>query len=191
MKKNNPCYGERLDKALALVTDAFRYERRKGSGVPYLTHLMQVAVTVGEYGGDEEQMIAALLHDYLEDIPGAKAEQLREMFGDGVTEIVVALTDSNTHPKPPWKERKSAYLNHLATSPDRTRLVCAADKLHNARSMIRDHAKVGPTLWERFTASREECLWYYQSLCDSLSDGWTDPLLDALSEAVRTLHTLD
>ena len=191
MENTNPCYGERLDQALALVADAFRFERRKGSGIPYLTHLMQVAVTVGEYGGDENQMIAALLHDYLEDIPGATAEDLRERFGDDVTEIVVSLTDSNTHPKPPWKERKVAYLNHLTMCPARTRLVCAADKLHNAQSMIRDHAAVGPVLWERFTASREECLWYYQSLCDKLSDGWADPLLDELHNAVRALHSLD
>lgn len=184
----SPCYSERVDAALAFVAGAFRERVRKGSGVPYLTHLLSVMVIVAEHGGDEEQMLAALLHDYLEDIEGATEAEIRERFGERVARWVVALSDTTVHPKPPWEERKRRYLAALASEPAELKLVSAADKLHNARTLVRDYALVGEALWERFTASREQTLWYYRSVVAALGDGWSHPLLAELDETVRELH---
>ncbi len=183
-----PCYSKRLDEALALTTDAFRYVSRKGSGIPYLTHLLQVMVLVAEHGGDEEQMIAALLHDYLEDIEGANVADLEARFGKRVAQFVVALSDSTHHPKPPWKERKLAYLSNLEHESPDLKLISCADKLHNARSIHRDYNAIGEKLWDRFTASREQTLWYYQSLVDALSTNWEHAILEDLRSEVRKIH---
>jgi (p)ppGpp synthase/HD superfamily hydrolase len=183
-----PRYSPRLDQALALAADAFRHKVRKGSGVPYLTHLLQVMVYVGEHGGDEDQLIAAVLHDYLEDIEGATADQLRERFGDRVARLVEAMSDSTTHPKPPWEQRKQRYVDRLAGEPAELKLICCADKLHNARSIRRDAALVGTALWDRFTASRDQTLWYYRSIVGALGQGWSHPLLGELEAEVEALH---
>lgn len=186
-----PCYSPRLDRALAHVAETFRYQVRKGSDIPYLTHLLQVMVTVGEHGGTEEQMIAGLLHDSLEDIEGASVEQVEARFGAPVAEMVLALSDS-TSPvsKAPWKERKQAYLDRLAGEPAAIKLVCAADKLHNARSIVRDLGLVGDAVWDRFSATCEETLWYYRTLVTALRTGWSHPLLDEVERAVDELHVV-
>lgn len=183
-----PRYSKRLDRALALAADAFREKVRKGSGIPYLTHLLQVMVTVGEHGGTEDQMIAAVLHDYLEDIKGASVDELRREFGDEVAAIVVALSDATTYPKPPWEERKQRYVAQVASEPPEVKLVSAADKLHNARSIRRDLATVGDAVWDRFTATREQTLWYYREMVAALSTGWDHPLLEELRREVDALH---
>jgi (p)ppGpp synthase/HD superfamily hydrolase len=183
-----PHYSTRLDQALALAADAFRHQERKGTGVPYLTHLLQVMVYVGEHGGDEDQLIAAVLHDYLEDIEGASASDLRDRFGDRVARLVEAMSDSTTHPKPPWQERKQRYVDRLAREPAELKLICCADKLHNARSIRRDVATLGEALWQRFTASREQTLWYYRAIVGALGQGWTHPLLRELESEVEALH---
>jgi (p)ppGpp synthase/HD superfamily hydrolase len=183
-----PRYSERLDRALALAADAFRRKTRKGTGIPYLTHLLQVMVTVGEHGGTEDQMIAAVLHDYLEDIEDASEDELRRDFGDTVAEIVVALSDATTHPKPPWQERKEAYIALVRTKPAEVKLVSAADKLHNAQSLVRDYATVGEDLWNRFTATRDQTLWYYREMIEALGTDWEHPLLDELRRVVAELH---
>ncbi|MCA9616206.1 MAG: HD domain-containing protein [Myxococcales bacterium] len=183
-----PQYTARLDKALALAADAFRTHVRKGNGVPYLTHLLQVMVTVGEHGGDEDQMIAALLHDYLEDVEDADADALERQFGARVRRMVEALSDTTEHPKPPWEERKTRYLAHLASEPHEVKLVSAADKLHNARSTLRDVQREGDSTWSRFNASKEQSLWYYRSLVDALAEGWEHPLVEELRGVVEALH---
>ena len=185
-----PRYSKRLDRAIALAADAFRSKTRKGTGIPYLTHLLQVMVTVGEHGGTEDQLIAAVLHDYLEDIEDASEDELRREFGDAVAEIVVALSDATTHPKPPWQERKERYIALVATKPAEVKLVSAADKLHNAQSLVRDFRTVGHDLWDRFTASREQTLWYYREMITALGTGWDHPLLDELRRVVSELHRL-
>jgi len=181
-------YTQRLDDALALVASAFRTHIRKGSGVPYLTHLLQVMVTVGEHGGDEDQMIAALLHDYLEDIEPATGEEVEAQFGPRVRRLVEALSDSTTLPKPPWKERKLAYLEHLRDEPEDVKLISAADKLHNARSILRDLGEVGDALWDRFTGTKEQTLWYYRSIVVALGHDWDHPLVEELSVVVDAVH---
>ena len=187
MRAQVPCYSERIDDALAFVADAFRHQVRKGSGIPYLTHLLAVMVIVAEHGGDEDQMLAALLHDYLEDVEAGSAEVLEARFGARVAGWVVALSDTVVQPKPPWEARKRAYIEQLANESAELKLISAADKLHNARSLIRDHELVGDALWERFTASREQTLWYYRSVVAALGPGWQHPLLDELERTVAEL----
>ncbi len=185
---SEPCYSDRLNRAVALATRAFRNQRRKGTQIPYLSHLFQVMVYVAENGGDEDQLIAALLHDYLEDIDSATADEVRELFGERVTEMVASLSDSTTTPKPPWAERKTTYLAALASKSPAIKLVSCADKLHNARSIHRDFRSVGGALWDRFTADRDQTLWYYRGVVRALGTGWSHPLLDELRTEVRDLH---
>lgn len=181
-------YSRRLDDALGLAADAFRTHVRKGSGVPYLTHLLSVMAIVGEHGGDEDQMIAAVLHDYLEDIDGARAEALEARFGPRVRRMVEALSDATSTPKPPWEDRKRGYLARLAEEPAEVKLISAADKLHNARSILRDLQQHGDRVWERFTASREQSLWYYRGVVEALAEGWSHALLEELRAVVEELH---
>ncbi len=188
MSSKAPCYSEKLDDALAFVADAFRTRIRKGSGIPYLTHLLAVMVIVAEHGGDEEQMLAALLHDYLEDIEGAEAETIEKRYGDRVARLVEGLSDSVTLPKPPWKERKIAYIEHLRTAAPDLKLISTADKLHNARSIRRDFRTVGDQIWDRFTASKEQTLWYYRAIVDALATEWSHAALEELREEVDQLH---
>jgi (p)ppGpp synthase/HD superfamily hydrolase len=185
-----PSYSRRLDDALALAADAFRDHERKASGVPYLTHLLSVCALVGEHGGDEDQMIAALLHDYLEDVDGEAGPMLTARFGPRVAQIVGALSDTLETPKPPWQARKDAYLALLRDEPAEIKLVSAADKLHNCRSVIRDHHAVGDAVFDRFTAGKVGTLWYYRAVTDALAAGWAHPILVELREAVSDLHRL-
>jgi GTP pyrophosphokinase len=152
-----------------------------------LTHLLAVMVIVAEHGGDEDQMLAALLHDYLEDIEGSSVSEIETRFGVRVAQLVVALSDTTERPKPPWAARKRSYLAKLAHEPHELKLVSAADKLHNARSLVRDYLLVGETLWQRFTASREQTLWYYKSVVRALGTGWQHPLLVELEQSVDEL----
>ncbi len=185
---DSPCYSPRLDEALALVAEAFRSIPRKGSKVPYLTHLLAVMATVGEFGGNEDQMIAALLHDYIEDIEGSSEAALSERFGAVVASYVRALSDTVSRPKPPWEERKRAYIAKLGDEPAAVKLISAADKLHNASSIVRDHRAIGEAIFDRFTATKSQTLWYYRELVHALGDGWDHPILAELTAKVRELH---
>ncbi len=184
-----PVYTERVEEALALAARAFRTKRRKGSEVPYLAHLLQVMVTVAEHGGDEDQLIAAVLHDYLEDVRGASVAELAATFGERVADLVMRLSDSfEPERKAPWEQRKRRYLRTLSGESSDLKLISAADKLHNAQSVRRDYGRVREAIWERFSATREQTLWYYRCAVFSLSTGWEHPVLDELSEVVRSLH---
>ena len=155
--------------------DAVRYalavhgaDRRKGTSIPYVAHLLGVASLVLEHGGDEDQAIAALLHDTAEDHGGeARLAHVAAAFGDGVRMIVEACSDSleeDPAVKAEWWSRKVAYVCHLASAPPRALLVSASDKLHNLRSIATDHRAYGELLWNRFTGGSEGTLWYYRSL---------------------------
>jgi (p)ppGpp synthase/HD superfamily hydrolase len=186
-----PFYGAKVGEALKFAADAFARRERKGSGVPYLTHLLAVATLVMEHGGDEDQIAAAVLHDYLEDIPGARASELEIKFGARVARIVSSLSDAiDATNKAPWKPRKLRYLEHLRSESGEVKLVSAADKLHNARSIIGDHRRIGDEIFTRFTASREETLWYYREVAAALAHGFTHPLIDEVRAAVAELHEL-
>lgn len=180
-------YSPRLDDAIAFALAAFRDRARKGTRIPYITHLLQVMVTVGEYGGDEDQLIAAVLHDWLEDIQGARVEMLVERFGARPAAMVLALSDSTAHPKPPWRARKEAYLAQLSREPAEVKLISAADKLHNCQSIRRDHAEIGAAVWDRFAGGRDGTLWYYGAVVTALGDGWSHPLPSRLEGEVNAL----
>ena len=152
-----PATTQRFADALAFTSEAFSHKVRKGSGVPYVVHLLYVTSLVGEAGGDEDQLIAALLHDYLEDIPGAKVEELEARFGARVARLVLALSDTVVQPKPPWLERKLAYLSHLVDEPEEVKLISVADKLHNCSSIVRDYKQLGEEIFQRFNAKRIRC----------------------------------
>lgn len=159
----------RFDDALAFAAALHREQTRKGSGVPYLSHLLAVAALVLEYGGDEDQAIAALLHDAVEDQGGLDtANLIRSRFGDRVAGIVLACSDSTDQAKEPWLMRKDRYLASLATKTDDALLVTSCDKLHNASSILADLERDGPSVFERFTAKRDGTLWYYRALADTL-----------------------
>jgi GTP pyrophosphokinase len=178
----------RLTDALAFTAEAFRHKHRKGSGVPYLIHLLYVTALVGEAGGDEDQIIAALLHDYLEDIPAGTEAELAARFGSRVARLVVALSDTVVHPKPPWRERKIKYLGHLVTESAEVKLISAADKLHNCTSIVRDHQVMGDAIFERFNPDKKGTLWYYRSVVAALANNWSHWLLAELRVSVEELH---
>jgi (p)ppGpp synthase/HD superfamily hydrolase len=185
-----PAYSDKLAEAMAFITDQFRFKVRKGTGVPYLTHLMCVAAMVGEGGGDEEQIIAALCHDYLEDIPGASEAELIRRFGPRVNAMVVALSDCAGEPKPPWRERKDAYLAALSEKSADVKLIAAADKLHNCGSLVRDHLRMGDAIFERFNAKKSGTLWYYRELLPPLRKNWSHYLLEDLGASVQRLYKI-
>jgi (p)ppGpp synthase/HD superfamily hydrolase len=136
---HSPLLTVRFESALIYANQLHTFQVRKGSGIPYISHLLSVAALVLEMGGDEDEAIAALLHDAVEDQGGAKTrEVIRQKFGDRVVEIVDACSDSETIPKPPWRQRKEAYLEKIQTASAAVRRVSLADKLHNSRSTLKD-----------------------------------------------------
>lgn len=181
---------ERFSQAFAYAAELHREQRRKGTEIPYMAHLMSVSALVLEHGGDEDQAIAGLLHDAVEDQGGIPVlEEIRKRFGERVADMVDACTDAYEQPKPPWKERKEAYLAHLAEAGPEARLVSCCDKLHNARSLLVDYRQRGDALWELFKGGREGTLWYYQSLVAAFQEHPTtksavDQLEDVVSELV-------
>ena len=187
----NPILSTKFDDALAFAVDLHREQPRKGTGVPYVSHLLSVAALVLEHGGSEDQAIAALLHDAVEDQGGRPtAERIRERFGDLVAEIVDGCTDTDVSPKPPWRLRKEAYVARVRNEPAHVRLVSAADKLHNARTMVTDLRIHGPALWGRFNAGRDETLWYLESLVAAFREAGTTPIVEELARTVAELRAV-
>jgi (p)ppGpp synthase/HD superfamily hydrolase len=172
---------DRFTRAVDYARIAHAAQVRKGTNIPYITHLLSVATLVIEYGGTEDQAIAGLLHDTIEDCGEAHEAMIRAQFGDGVADIVRACTDGTAEGKAShtdaeakrrdWMERKRAYLAHLADASDEVLLVSACDKLHNARAVVQDleDPVVGMKVFERFKGGVEGTLGYYQSLCEILT----------------------
>ena len=159
--------GPRFLRAFEFAADKHRSQTRKASTIPYIAHLMGVASLVLEAGGDEDLAIAALLHDAVEDCGGEKMlKEVRRRFGKRVAHIVDGCTDAYEIPKPPWKERKVNYVKRLKKEDAGTRLVSAADKLNNVRSILSDYRALGESVWSRFNGGREGTLWYYRTLRD-------------------------
>ncbi len=181
----------RFQQAFNYASNLHAAQRRKGSPTPYIAHLMGVAALVLEDGGSEDEAIAALLHDAVEDYPreGHTEAEIRLLFGERVLRIVLGCTDAFGHPKPPWKKRKLDYLKHLSRAPIDVRRVSAADKLHNARAMLHDYRHEGERLWRRFNAGKKDQLWYYRSLVDVLRYGRRPgPLVRELERVVAELE---
>lgn len=161
--------------------------------MPYVHHLLAVTALVGEHGGDEDQVIAALLHDSIEDCIGEVPDvhqQIEARFGPKVLEIVLACTDADTLPKPPWRARKEAYIERLRVRElgDPALLVSLADKVHNAHSILRDYRQIGDQLWSRFRGGREGTLWYYRELANVFADKRLGRLAVEFERVVTSIH---
>jgi (p)ppGpp synthase/HD superfamily hydrolase len=180
---------ERFCDALVLAARLHADQRRKLSGEPYVAHLLRVAGIVLEHGANEDEAIAALLHDAVEDQGGAATGRLiGERFGPRVAEIVRGCSDTDESPKPPWRTRKEAYLARLAEASSSVRLISAADKLDNARSIVAAYRVMGEAVWERFRGGRDGTLWYFRSAVEKLKQAGASPLTDELDRAVSELE---
>jgi (p)ppGpp synthase/HD superfamily hydrolase len=183
-----------FEDALAYATRLHANQTRKGSDTPYISHLLAVAAIVLEHGGKEKEAIAALLHDAVEDQGGqATLVEIRRRYGKRVAGIVAACSDTDQLPKPPWHERKEAYVKRLRSEPYSVRLVVAADKLHNARHLLSSYRVQGEDLWSHFKGGREGTLWYYRAVVDALvaaAEPGENQLRAILDEIERTLATL-
>jgi (p)ppGpp synthase/HD superfamily hydrolase len=187
---------ERFDDALLYARQAHAGQVRKGASTPYIAHLLAVAATVLEYGGDEDLAIAALLHDAVEDQGGmARLDDVRDRLGERVAEIVEACSDSlvdtlGGEPKAAWQERKDAYLEHIQTAGEDVLRVSLADKVHNARSILRDlrRPEIGEKIWACFSQPRERTIWYYRSLADIFCERQLGQLAHELREIVEVLE---
>jgi len=181
---------ERFIEALEFATRLHDIQLRKGSGTPYMAHLLAVASLVLEAGGSEDEVIAALLHDGPEDQGGQETlEEIRRRFGDEVARVVAECSDSFEALKPHWKNRKLAYIQRLETVSPSALLVSCADKLHNARSIVADYRTMGDALWPRFRGGRDGTLWYYRALVDEYNRQPVPPPMFA--ELRRTVTELE
>ncbi len=182
---------DRFKEALILATRLHADQYRKGKSVPYVAHLLAVTSLVLEAGGSEDEAIAALLHDAIED-QGDRVSlaDIRHRFGETVAAIVDGCTDARTSPKPQWRQRKEAYIAHLRGASESERLVSVADKLHNARTILADYRADGEAVWERFNGGREGTLWYYRTLVETFQACETRPLVEELDRVVSEIERL-
>lgn len=187
----------RLAEAFLYAAELHGAQLRKVGGEPYVAHLLGVCATVLAHGGDEDEAIAALLHDAVEDQGGeATRDEIARRFGPRVAEIVDGCTDTTATPKPPWRRRKEEYLARLRAAPASVRLVAAADKLDNARAMLREYRLHGESLWDFFRGGRDGTRWYYRAVVEALRAGGDDPatrlgtLIDELDQTVARLERL-
>jgi (p)ppGpp synthase/HD superfamily hydrolase len=187
-----PKLNERFNEALKYAADLHRTQTRKGGDIPYVGHLLSVASLVIEGGGTEDQAIAALLHDAVEDQGGAPVlAEIREKFGDDVATIVDECSDTDQVPKPPWDERKKHYIDHLGSyASEATILVSLADKLDNARAILRDYRVHGDELWQRFNVKDpQKHLWYYRELLKVFKAKNSTWLVDELDRVCQELES--
>jgi (p)ppGpp synthase/HD superfamily hydrolase len=181
----------RLVAAAELAAAWHGAQRRKVGGVPYVGHLLGVAGLVLDDGGDEDQAVAALLHDAAEDQGGrATLDEIRARFGERVAAIVEACTDTFDTPKPPWRPRKEAWLARLATVPDDAVRVVLADKLHNARSVVAELRTHGAGVLDAFRGGRGGTPWYYRRVVEELGPRAPGPLVDELRRTVAEMELL-
>lgn len=191
IQKNPTTLTDRFDEALAYASKAHRTQIRKGSGIPYVSHLLGVAAIALENGADEDQAIAALLHDAVEDQGGAvRLADIRLRFGERVATIVDHCTDSHIDPKPAWEPRKEAYIAGLAAKPLASLEVSLADKTHNAGAIVADLQIHGEAVWERFTGKKSGTLWYYRALASQFGTLAPGPGADRFNRLVDEMELL-
>jgi len=181
----------RFATAMTYAHQVHQGQRRKGTGIPYIAHILGVTAIAIEYGANEDEAIGALLHDAAEDGGGEETlAYIRAQFGDAVADIVLGCSDSlveDPEDKLPWLERKENYLAHLESASASVCLVSAADKLHNVRSIMRDYREHGEDIWERFQGRRDGTLWYYETVAHTLLRRYFTQLTRDLQEAVDEL----
>ncbi|MGD8455776.1 MAG: HD domain-containing protein [Anaerolineales bacterium] len=164
-------FGRRFEEAFALANQLHQGHVRKASEIPYISHLMSVTALVLQDGGDEDEAIAALLHDAVEDQGGEQTLALiRERFGSTVAEIVYECSDAFTTPKPPWQERKEEHLERLKEASPSAHRVMLADKLHNARAILREFREKGEKAWKLSKGGKEGMLWYFHTIHELLGE---------------------
>ena len=159
----------RFSKALSLAIEAHDGDFRKGTTIPYISHPLAVASIALEYGADEDQAIAALLHDAIEDGGRKYVSLIKAQLGERVLYLVEGCTDGIPDPhgnKSDWHERKRKYLEHLKQAHADVLLISGADKLHNVRAILSDLRSVGQIVYERFSVEKKDTLWYYETLAD-------------------------
>lgn len=181
---------QKFEDALLYANRMHCGQTRKKTGVPYVGHILGVTAIALEYGANETEAIGALLHDVVEDCGGAeRLAEIKQKFGAGVAKIVDGCTDTDQTPKPPWRERKQMYLDHLKHSDSPTRLVSAADKLHNTRAILADLRRQGPVVFERFSGKKDGTLWYYRALVTAFRrHGDHSDLIDELDRVVTEIE---
>jgi (p)ppGpp synthase/HD superfamily hydrolase len=191
MSDEEPLVTPRFREALDYASVLHARQARKGTRIPYVSHLLAVCGLVLEDGGDEDEAIAALLHDAVEDQGGKPVlEEIQRRFGTKVAGIVAECTDTDEVPKPPWRKRKEEYLARLPeASPEALRVSCA-DKLHNLRSVLADYRKIGERVFDRFSAPRDETLWYFRSLVGVYTARGAGALAEELRRVLRDLEGL-
>jgi (p)ppGpp synthase/HD superfamily hydrolase len=181
---------EQFEKALIYATRAHCNQTRKKTGIPYVAHILGVTAIALEYRANETEAIGALLHDTVEDCGGAeRLRDIRQEFGEDVARIVDGCTDSDQTPKPPWLDRKRAYIEHLKDSDSSTRLVSASDKLHNTRAILAELRRNGLEVFERFAGKKDGTLWYYRALVTAFRQhGDHADLIDELDRVVSEIE---
>jgi (p)ppGpp synthase/HD superfamily hydrolase len=187
---------DRFDRALLYATHVHGGQVRKGTGIPYIAHLLAVAATVLEYNGSEDMAIAGLLHDAVEDQGGEpRLSDIRNRFGSRVADIVRSCSDSvvnssSGQKKEDWRIRKTRYIDHLGLVDQETLLVSLSDKVHNARSILRDLRKpeIGEAIWDRFNNSKSDSLWYYREVANAFMRYLPGQLANELGEIVDVLE---
>ena len=178
-------------EAVGYACDAHGVKKRRGTEVSYVAHLLGVTAIALEYGANEEEAIGALLHDVVEDCGGkSRLADIRARFGPTIAAIVEGCSDTLETPKPPWRERKEKYLQHLPQASAAIRLVSAADKLHNARATLGDYQRLGEKVWERFHDGKVGTLWYYRALVTAFQAAGSNVLIEELDRAVTAIEQL-
>ncbi len=181
----------RFEDALAYAAQLHTEQVRKGTFIPYISHPLAVCAIVLEDGGDKDEAIAALLHDGPEDAGGEQTlKEIERRFGTRVAGVVRECSDTFENTEPQWKQRKERYIGHLEHASAEALRVSLADRLHNVRSILRDHAAVRDSLWDRFNASRNDTVWYYSSLAEVFGRCRPGPMADELKEQVKELRSL-
>jgi (p)ppGpp synthase/HD superfamily hydrolase len=184
-----PQLTERFDDALQYAHDVHRSQSRKGSGAPYIGHLLGVASIVLDDGGSEDEAIGALLHDAAEDHGGRpRLDEIRARYGDAVARIVEDCTDSWETPKRPWVDRKREYIEHARTLSAPSLRVSAADKVHNAYAILRDLRNTGEQVWDRFNAAADDVIAYYEDLVRSYRQAGGGKLVEELERIVKGIQ---
>lgn len=181
----------RFRAALGYAAELHDRQTRKATDIPYIAHLMGVSSIAIEYGAGEDEAIAALLHDAVEDCGGRSVlDTIRSRFGPLVADIVEACTDTFEHPKPEWIERKARYVAHLPYAASEARRVSAADKLYNATAILRDYRRIGFEVFDRFNKSKWHVIWYYRSLAHAFLTTEDNELNRELRRVVDDLEGL-